>query len=104
MQNYHEDERRTLTSIPYKNGEIKIIVTKKDCTLGNHYHKIKEEDFTLIEGDAICTIEDHRFDMTIAPKRVFVGQNKMHSFEIKKDSILFCVCSHPYNEQDDYTS
>jgi mannose-6-phosphate isomerase-like protein (cupin superfamily) len=98
----HEDDRRLLTSIPYKKGELKIIVAKKDCTLGNHYHKIKEEDFTLLEGNAICTIEDQQFDMSIDPKRVFVGQNKKHSFDIKKDSILFCVCSHPYDKNDDY--
>jgi hypothetical protein len=48
----HEDDRRILTSIPYKEGEIKIIVAKKDCVLGNHYHKIKTEEFRLVDGVA----------------------------------------------------
>ena len=30
----HEDNRRVLTSIPYKYGELKIIITKEDCELG----------------------------------------------------------------------
>ena len=40
----HEDSRRILTSMPYKDGEIKIIVAKDRCELGNHYHKIKTEN------------------------------------------------------------
>ena len=99
----HEDDRRILTSIPYKEGEIKIIIAKKDCELGNHYHKIKTENFRLIEGEAVATIEQKEYDLFFQPKSVFVKPYQKHSFKITKDSILFCICSHPYDENDDYT-
>ncbi|MFY0653303.1 MAG: hypothetical protein JXQ96_14770 [Cyclobacteriaceae bacterium] len=97
----HEDDRRILTSIPYKDGEIKIIIAKKDCELGNHYHKIKTEEFTLISGMAILELNGDLLDMWDGSRKV--NPNDRHSFEIKKDSILTCICSHPYDENDDYT-
>ena len=101
MQNYHEDERRTLTSIPYKDGELKVIITKEDCVLGNHYHKIKREEFTLIEGESIITIDGTGTKMPCG--EIFTIQpNQIHSFLISKDSILMCICSHTYNDKDDY--
>ena len=97
----HEDKRRRLTSIPYKDGEIKIIVAKQDCDLGNHYHKVKTEDFTLIEGEAHMTVDNH--DMVMYPNKKFtVYPHEKHSIRLKKDSILFCICSHPYDKNDDY--
>jgi len=97
----HEDDRRTLTSIPYKDGEIKIIIAKKDCELGNHYHKIKTELFQLIEGTCSGIRDGHTFDLAISINYP-VYQNEVHSFTLKKDSILFCICSHPYDKNDDY--
>ena len=97
----HEDERRTLTSIPYKTGEIKIIVAKEDCELGNHYHKIKTEIFILLEGDGLGMVNGHKF--ILSPNTEFkVNTLERHTFFLKKDSILFCVCSEPYNKNDDY--
>ena len=97
----HEDDRRVLTSIPYKEGEIKIITTKQDCELGNHYHKVKTETFRLLEGEASVYLEDCFFELQIGlPLKV--DPEERHSFKIKKDSVLFCVCSHPYDENDDY--
>ena len=98
----HEDDRRILTSIPYKDGEIKIIVAKEDCRLGDHYHKIKTETFRLLEGEADLFIDELEWIMHIG-ESYLVQPNDKHSFNIKKDSILFCICSHPYSEKDDYT-
>ena len=97
----HEDERRILTSIPHKEGEIKIIIAKKDCELGNHYHKIKTELFQLIEGSGEGMINDHSFNL-LTGNHYPVGRGDIHSFNLKKDSVLLCVCSHPYNKEDDY--
>lgn len=97
----HEDERRTLTSIPYLDGEIKIIVTKEDCELGNHYHKIKTELFQLIEGSGTGVIDGHKFRL-LTGNHYPVNQNQIHSFNLTKDSVLLCICSHPYDKYDDY--
>jgi mannose-6-phosphate isomerase-like protein (cupin superfamily) len=97
----HEDQRRTLTSIPYGEGELKIIVAKNDCELGNHYHKRKTEIFQLVAGIAICTIEGEDYDMIIGDN-YFVDIENKHSFNLMKGSILFCICSLPYDKTDDY--
>ena len=95
----HEDERRTLTSIPYKTGEIKIIVAKQDCELGNHFHKVKTERFILLQGEGLGNINGNKFSLDC---EYMVKQLEKHSFFLKKDSILFCICSHPYDKNDDY--
>ena len=97
----HEDDRRTLTSIPYKDGEIKVIITKEDCELGNHYHKVKRENFTLMRGSACITIDGMESKMLVGLVYL-VDINEKHSFEIEKNSILYCICSHPYDKEDDY--
>jgi len=97
----HEDERRKLISIPYKKGEIKIIVAKQDCELGNHYHKLKTELFTLIEGSGTVMIKGVAYDISRLD-HYRVDQNETHSFNLKKDSVLVCVCSHKYDKSDDY--
>ena len=83
----HEDGRRTLTSIPYLDGEIKIIVAKKDCELGNHYHKIKTEVFTLINGDGLWDIGNDKGILTNGKLPLLVKPNVNHG-------ILFFVPSH----------
>jgi mannose-6-phosphate isomerase-like protein (cupin superfamily) len=101
----HEDERRTLTSVPYKDGEIKIIVAKQDCILGNHYHKIKTEIFRLIEGSGRIKInrKSHTAEHIMTKEhRYIVDPNEPHVIELKKDTILMCICSHPYDKNDDY--
>lgn len=97
----HEDERRTLTSVTYKDGEIKIIIAKKHCELGNHYHKVKTERFTLISGFSSMVLNDVVHILEIG-KEVVVSPSEKHSFELEEGSILFCICSHPYDKNDDY--
>jgi len=98
----HEDSRRILTSMPYKDGEIKIIVAKERCELGNHYHKIKTENFTLIAGSGIVELEGEK-SLIYEGDTIEVNPNEKHAFFLDKDSILFCICSHPYDHSDDYT-
>lgn len=97
----HEDDRRRLMSFPYMDGEIKIIIAKEDCELGNHYHKIKTETFQLLQGMGAGKIDNRQFNL-LTGNHYVVNPNERHSFNLKKDSILFCICSHPYDENDDY--
>ena len=97
----HEDERRSLTSIPYKTGEIKIIVAKQDCELGNHFHKVKTEIFILIEGDGLVMIDGHKSILSVRDEYI-VRPLEIHTFFLKEGSVLICFCSEPYNQKDDY--
>lgn len=97
----HEDDRRLLISFPYKEGEYKLIKVKKDSTLGKHYHRIKTENFVLIAGAGAKTINGVTTPLELfQPFTVWPGDR--HSFSLVKDSVLSCVCSHPYDPNDDY--
>lgn len=93
----HTDDRRTLEDWP----EAKIITTKKDCVLGDHFHRIKTEKFILTSGEATM-----RVDMsTIRMERgelYTVNPGQRHSFDIKKGSVLIGLCSHRFDPTDDY--
>ena len=97
----HEDQRRTLTSMPYKDGEIKVIIAKQDCTLGNHKHLIKTEEFTLVKGFGSAKANEQEFAITPGD-RFTIDPDTMHSFILREGSVLVCICSHPYNPEDDY--
>jgi quercetin dioxygenase-like cupin family protein len=101
----HEDDRRSLTSIPYKDGELKIIITKQDCELGNHYHKVKTETFQLMQGKGRVTIKKktHTANHELRTEcRYIVDPGDVHKFQLSKDTILMCISSHPYDKNDDY--
>jgi quercetin dioxygenase-like cupin family protein len=93
----HEDDRRILEDWP----EAKIITAKKECVLGNHYHKIKTERFVLVKGGAKMIING-------IPERMERGilytilPNQRHTFELTQDSILIGLCSLPHDESDVY--
>lgn len=100
----HEDERRILEEWP----EGKLITAKKDCTLGNHYHKIKTEKFILVSGFAsMSTWASGRTGKT---KQMVIGQlytitpNTWHGFDLVAGSVLLGLCSHPYDPTDEYQS
>ena len=97
----HEDSRRTLTSIPYKTGEIKIIVAKQDCELGNHFHKIKTEKFNLMVGDGLVMIDGNKSILSVGNEYI-VKPLETHTFYLKEGSVLICFCSEHYNPKDDY--
>lgn len=93
----HEDGRRILESWP----EAKVITAKEDCILGDHYHKIKTEVFTLISGSANLEMSGVCLKMTIGTIYKVIP-NVRHSFKITKGSVLIGLCSHPYDPTDDY--
>lgn len=93
----HEDDRRVLEDWP----EAKIITAKKDCVLGNHYHKIKTERFVLTSGWAIISRGDQVEEMKIG-KLYEVTPGVMHSFHLSKDSVMIGLCSHVFDPNDDY--
>lgn len=95
----HEDERRTLESFP----EAKIIKVKQDCVIGHHYHKIKTEKFILAEGEChLYTHSEHLHKQMKIGELIEIPPFMYHFFDIKKDSVLIGINSHPYDPTDDY--
>lgn len=93
----HTDDRRDLTSFP----EGKLIVAKKDTTLGGHFHKQKTELFALLTGSATLCRDGEMIEMR-AGAIYEVRPGVMHSFEITAGSALVGLNSHPYDAADDY--
>jgi mannose-6-phosphate isomerase-like protein (cupin superfamily) len=94
----HEDERRILEDWP----EAKVITAKKDCVLGEHYHKIKTEKFILTLGTARIVIDGETIDMKVGEMYI-VNPFEVHTFLLRKGSVLVGLCSHKYTPSDDYT-
>lgn len=95
----HEDDRRILEDWP----EAKIITAKKDCVLGNHYHKIKTEKFILTSGAALMIL--HKLKVLMKRGRIYeIPPGQMHSFQLLEGSVLIGLCSHPFDPTDDYKS
>lgn len=98
----HEDERRILEEW----AEGKVITAKADCTLGNHYHKIKTEKFILVEGFASMTTwstgkTGNTRQMEIG-KVYTVKPFTWHGFNLMDGSVMIGLCSEKYNPNDEY--
>lgn len=99
----HEDDRRILEDWP----EAKIITAKRDCELGNHYHKIKTEKFILVSGSARIHLNGGQANGYTTERMergvlYTVVPNTIHTFFLDEDSVLIGLCSHPFDPTDDY--
>ena len=98
LSSFHEDHRRRLHSFP----EAKLLEIKEDCTIGNHYHKIKTEKFILCKGEATLLIKDGETTPMQIGKIYTVLPEQHHTFNIKASSVLVGLNSMPFDPKDDY--
>lgn len=99
----HEDDRRSL--IELTNGEYKackVVVTKRDCVLGDHYHQGKDERFLLTLGYASeVVLGDDVLRGVAAPAEWSVPRGMYHRFTLSAGSVLVGVMSEAYEEGDE---
>lgn len=93
----HEDERRILEDWP----EAKIITAKRNCLLGNHFHKVKVEMFVLTSGIGRIVRNGVSEKMVIG-KLYKVTPGTLHSFYLSPGSVMVGLCSHVFDPTDDY--
>ena len=100
----HEDNRRKLIEwvSDYPIRACKVVVAKKDCVVGEHYHKEKDEIFYLLNGNGEVIL-DGKAEKLNEGDVVFVSRNIKHSFALDNNSILLGACSKPFDPNDDYT-
>jgi GDPmannose 4,6-dehydratase len=98
LSNFHEDHRRRLHSFP----EAKLLEIKEDCTIGEHYHKVKTEKFILCEGQAELIIKGMDAQPMEIGKIYTVLPEQHHTFHVKTGSVLVGLNSMPYDPKDDY--
>jgi len=98
-----EDARRKLSEF----GEggnwkvCKVLEAKTDCWVGNHYHKLKDEMFLLIEGSGTFVLEQQT-RVEQAPFSLFVKRGQYHAFNLKKGSVLIGLATELHDPKDDY--
>lgn len=99
----HEDDRRSLMELT--NGEYKackVVVTKRDCVLGDHYHQGKDERFLLVLGHASeVVLGDEVLRGVVAPAEWHVPRGTYHRFTLSAGSVLVGVMSEVYEEVDE---
>ena len=97
----HEDNRRTLTE--FGNGKdwrlCKVVIIKKDCVLGNHHHKEKDESFMLIKGTGYFNKEE-----MILFKEYFVSRGTVHEFFLTENSILISLATKEFDPDDEISN
>ena len=99
LQTGHSDDRRDLRSFP----EAKLITVKQDSVIGRHFHKKKEEQFILAQGEGVMHLG---LPAEIIPMKLGwvyeVKPGQYHEFHMKRGSVLVGLNSHPYDPADDY--
>lgn len=99
----HEDDRRVLIEwvkdFPLRT--CKVIILKEDATVGNHYHKKRDEIFFLLQGKGEVELDGKREALKLGDV-VYAGRGTKHSFHLVSGSILLEAGSKPYDKKDDY--
>ena len=98
----HEDDRRTLIEwiddFPIRNS--KILILKRDCVLGNHYHNEKIDTFYLLKGSGYYKIGEE-YGMIEEGDCLRADIKQPHTFRLKKGSILLEASTTPFNKEDE---
>lgn len=101
--NKHEDDRRTLieyiSDFPIRMS--KVLYVKEDRTLGNHYHKLKDDFFFLVKGSGTYTLDGIEEPFNEGDC-ILVKAGVMHAFNLKSGSILIESSTTPYDKGDEY--
>lgn len=79
----------------------KILEAKTDCRVGDHYHKLKDEMFVLLEGSGMFHVGGNGSSRQ-APYSVFVPRGTYHAFDLKKGSVLIGLATELHDPYDDY--
>lgn len=99
----HEDDRRKLYE--WASGEFKIakaLVIKCPCSVGDHYHRHKDEVFLLLFGHAskIVIGEKEWLDVA-APFACEVPRGTYHRFDLQGGSVLLGTATEAFAQSDE---
>jgi mannose-6-phosphate isomerase-like protein (cupin superfamily) len=99
----HTDDRRTI--IDWGEGRIatvKALTMKQDATVGDHYHKNKDEHFLLLSGRANKIVIGDTVKLSVdAPHEFHVPRNTYHRFELMAGSVLLGTASEVFDPTDE---
>lgn len=99
----HEDERRIIYD--WAQGSFKsakAAVIKKRMPVGDHYHKNKDEEFLLLQGEflELQVGEDIQYNIK-APHKVHIPRGTYHRFVCEEGSILLGTATELFDINDE---
>lgn len=103
----HADGSRLLYECNFRDCSVQIIDVATEIPLANHYHKLKDETFVLIEGGGVfCGVAVDEYGNRqgeVQPKRLLEGAVVKvpaffaHTFILTAGSRLVCFSSKPFD-------
>ncbi len=92
-----------LSNAPVKNQSLAEASLPANKSTERHYHKLSEEFYYLLEGQAEMEINGIRKTMT-SGDAVVIPPQSWHQITASKDGPirLLCCCSPPYSHDDTY--
>lgn len=79
----------------------KVVITKKETVLGEHYHDKKSEVFYLLKGGGKVTLGEETEELNEGDV-VFVPEGVRHAFRLNEGAVLLGVGSKPYDKNDEH--
>lgn len=99
----HEDSRRKL--IEWASGSFQVakaLVAKCCCSVGDHYHRHKDESFLLLSGRAsVIIVGDKEWRDVSAPFACEVPRNTYHRFDLEAGSVLLGTGTEAFDPMDE---
>jgi len=99
----HTDSRRTI--IDWGEGQIatvKALTMHQDASVGDHYHRNKDEHFLLLSGHADKIVIGDEVKLSVdGPAEFHVPRNTYHRFELKAGAVLLGTASEPFDPNDE---
>jgi mannose-6-phosphate isomerase-like protein (cupin superfamily) len=73
----------------------------KGCATQNHFHKLSEEIYFLLEGEGTLTLDGE--SKPVGPgDAVLIPPGSWHTIRANSDLRFLCCCAPPYSHEDTY--
>lgn len=106
----HSDPSRTLCECNLNDCSVQIIDVEVEIPLANHYHKLKDETFVLVEGGGVfygVAVDEYGNRLGEVQARqllegaiIKVPAFFAHTFILRPGSRLVCFSSKPFNPEN----
>jgi mannose-6-phosphate isomerase-like protein (cupin superfamily) len=99
----HNDSRRTLYE--WAQGTFrcaKALIIKAPCSVGDHYHRHKDESFLLLSGHANEIVVGNETHLNVsAPYAFHVPRGTYHRFDLQAGSVLLGTATAEFDPEDE---
>jgi mannose-6-phosphate isomerase-like protein (cupin superfamily) len=90
-----------LSNATVKNQSLAEAVLPAGAATERHYHRLSEEFYFLLEGDAVMEI-DGESRAVASGDAILIPQGSWHQISTKQGVRFLCCCAPPYAHDDTY--